>query len=82
MSMLIDPENPSEEWAEEIRAKSLEQARVICQELAGDNQPTPPQADGVWKTFCSRMPDSDCNPQASPQSGGEYIPYSIQFYEA
>ena len=24
------------------------------------------------------MPDSDCNPQASPQSGGEYIPYSIQ----
>ena len=42
------------------------------------NQPTPPQADGVWKTFCSRMPDSDCNPQASPQSGGEYIPYSIQ----
>ena len=37
MSMLIDPENPSEEWAEEIRAKSLEQAKVICQELAGNN---------------------------------------------
>lgn len=35
--MLTDPENPSDEWAEEIRAKSLEQARVICQELAGDN---------------------------------------------
>jgi len=26
------------------------------------NQATPPQADGVWKQVCSRIPDSDCNP--------------------
>jgi hypothetical protein len=34
---LIDPENPSEEWAEEIRAKSLEEAQSICQKMAGES---------------------------------------------
>ena len=61
MSMLIDPENPSEEWAEEIRAKSLEQARVICQELAGDNltevlnvtqKTQKPSKNGTYKFIC------------------------------
>ena len=61
MSMLIDPENPSEEWAEEIRAKSIEQARVICQELAGDNltevlnvtqKTQKPSKNGTYKFIC------------------------------
>jgi len=30
--------------------------------VAIDNQATPPQADGVWKQICSRIPDSDCKP--------------------
>ena len=25
---------------------------------------TPPQADGVWKQTCARIPDSDCKPQS------------------
>lgn len=61
MSMLIDPENPSEEWAEEIRAKSLEQAKVICQELAGNNltevlnvtqKTQKPSKNGTYKFIC------------------------------
>ena len=61
MSMLIAPENPSEEWAEEIRAKSLEQARVICQELAGNNltevlnvtqKTQKPSKNGTYKFIC------------------------------
>ena len=61
MSMLIDPENPSEEWAEEIRAKSLEQAKAICQELAGNNltevlnvtqKTQKPYKNGTYKFIC------------------------------
>ena len=61
MSMLIDPENLSEEWAEEIRAKSLEQAKVICQELAGNNltevlnvtqKTQKPSKNGTYKFIC------------------------------
>ncbi len=33
---LIDPENPSEEWSEEVLAKSLEEAETLCKKKAGD----------------------------------------------
>lgn len=33
--MLTDPEN-FEEWTEEILAKSLEGAKILCQKKAGD----------------------------------------------
>jgi len=35
--MLTDPEKPSEEWTEEVLAKSLEEAKTICQKLAGED---------------------------------------------
>jgi gas vesicle protein len=34
IAMLTAPEN-GEEWAEEIWAKSLEEARTLCQKMAG-----------------------------------------------
>lgn len=35
--MLTDPENPSEEWTDEVWAKSLEEAKALCQKMAGDD---------------------------------------------
>lgn len=35
--MLTDPENPAEEWSDEVWAKSLEEAATLCRKLAGDD---------------------------------------------
>jgi hypothetical protein len=34
--MLTDPENPFEEWADNVRAKNLPEARRKCELMAGD----------------------------------------------
>ncbi|NJR57733.1 MAG: hypothetical protein HC769_02015 [Cyanobacteria bacterium CRU_2_1] len=57
-------------------ALSVKIVQELIQQSTINNQPTPPLADGGCKTPCSRRPDSDCKPQASSQSGGEYVPYS------
>jgi hypothetical protein len=38
--MLIDPENPSEEWSNNVRAKTLPEARRKCERIAGDRNLT------------------------------------------
>ena len=34
--MLTDPENSSDEWSDEVWAKSIEEAQKLCQSMAGN----------------------------------------------
>ena len=59
--MLQDPENPYEEWSEEVWAVNLEVARKQCQFLAGDDltivldvtqKTKTPSKTGTFKFIC------------------------------
>lgn len=59
--MLTDPENPYDEWSDEVRATSLEEAERLCQDLAGDTltevlnvtqKTRNPAKDGKYRFIC------------------------------
>ena len=59
--MLQDPENPSEEWSDEVWAATIEAARKQCQLLAGDDltnvlnvtqRTKTPSKNGTFKFIC------------------------------
>jgi hypothetical protein len=61
MAMLQDPENPYEEWSEEVWAVNLEVARKQCQFLAGEDltivldvtqKTKTPSKNGTFKFIC------------------------------
>jgi phosphate-selective porin len=59
--VLTDPERSSEEWSDEVWAKSLEEAQKLCQLIAGDEltevlqvtqKTKTPNKKGSYKFIC------------------------------
>jgi hypothetical protein len=59
--MLIDPENPSQEWSDEVWAASQEEAEKLCQQIAGQaltevlqvtQKTTKPSKNKTYKFIC------------------------------
>jgi len=59
--MLTDPENPSDEWSEEVWAKSIEEAQKLCRSMAGEDltevlqvtqKTKTPNRKGSYKFIC------------------------------
>ena len=60
--MLIDPENPCEEWTAQVKAKSLGEARAMCEYIANSSevptdltnvsQLTKTERNGKYKFIC------------------------------
>jgi hypothetical protein len=72
--MLQDPENPYEEWSDEVWASSLEDAQRQCQLMAGNSltevlqvtqKTRTPSRNGTFKFICwfrtEQTHDSDSN---------------------
>ncbi|HEY9631729.1 MAG TPA: hypothetical protein V6C84_30930 [Coleofasciculaceae cyanobacterium] len=59
--MLTDPENSSDEWSDEVWAKSIEEAQKLCQSIAGEyltevlqvtQKTKTPNRKGSYKFIC------------------------------